>query len=118
MKYTLLLSSMIRIDNLFFFQAKDGIRDIGVTGVQTCALPIWGRGSLRDRRDGRRIIGSGRARVSKVHNALIRRLPHRAKAPVGLARALAPGSEPAARREAAGGDFCFPSLGSEECRAG
>src|SRR5947209_17611257 len=27
---------------LFFFQAEDGIRDIGVTGVQTCALPISG----------------------------------------------------------------------------
>src|SRR5215217_5212933 len=26
----------------FFFQAEDGIRDIGVTGVQTCALPILG----------------------------------------------------------------------------
>ena len=26
--------------NFFFFQAEDGIRDIGVTGVQTCALPI------------------------------------------------------------------------------
>src|SRR3712207_8180624 len=26
---------------MFFFQAEDGIRDIGVTGVQTCALPIW-----------------------------------------------------------------------------
>src|SRR3712207_7048056 len=25
-----------------FFQAEDGIRDIGVTGVQTCALPISG----------------------------------------------------------------------------
>src|SRR2546430_1221158 len=25
---------------LFFFQAKDGIRDLTVTGVQTCALPI------------------------------------------------------------------------------
>src|SRR5438876_8427636 len=25
----------------FFFQAKDGIRDGRVTGVQTCALPIW-----------------------------------------------------------------------------
>src|SRR5258707_5461258 len=28
--------------SLFFFQAEDGIRDIGVTGVQTCALPISG----------------------------------------------------------------------------
>src|ERR1022692_5079935 len=26
----------------FFFQAKDGIRDYKVTGVQTCALPIYG----------------------------------------------------------------------------
>src|SRR5207248_8919438 len=25
----------------FFFQAEDGIRDRTVTGVQTCALPIW-----------------------------------------------------------------------------
>src|SRR5438876_960791 len=28
----------------FFFQAEDGIRDGRVTGVQTCALPIWVRG--------------------------------------------------------------------------
>src|SRR5436190_15227106 len=27
--------------NIFFFQAEDGIRDHCVTGVQTCALPIW-----------------------------------------------------------------------------
>src|SRR3989475_4139500 len=26
----------------FFFQAEDGIRDLTVTGVQTCALPISG----------------------------------------------------------------------------
>src|ERR1041385_9434560 len=26
---------------VFFFQAEDGIRDVAVTGVQTCALPIW-----------------------------------------------------------------------------
>ena len=25
----------------FFFKAEDGIRDVAVTGVQTCALPIW-----------------------------------------------------------------------------
>src|SRR3712207_4297055 len=29
----------------FFFQAEDGIRDIGVTGVQTCALPISRHGT-------------------------------------------------------------------------
>src|SRR2546429_5688996 len=27
----------------FFFQAEDGIRDVAVTGVQTCALPISGQ---------------------------------------------------------------------------
>ena len=26
---------------IFFFQAEDGIRDRDVTGVQTCALPIF-----------------------------------------------------------------------------
>src|SRR5256885_1816915 len=29
------------ICRLFFFQAEDGIRDYKVTGVQTCALPIY-----------------------------------------------------------------------------
>src|SRR2546430_10197784 len=29
----------------FFFQAEDGIRDLTVTGVQTCALPISGSGT-------------------------------------------------------------------------
>src|SRR5204863_6429040 len=28
--------------SFFFFQAEDGIRDLYVTGVQTCALPIFG----------------------------------------------------------------------------
>src|SRR6266576_3712057 len=29
-----------KLSSLFFFQAEDGIRDLYVTGVQTCALPI------------------------------------------------------------------------------
>src|SRR2546430_13335038 len=33
--------SRICYDFFFFFQAEDGIRDLTVTGVQTCALPIW-----------------------------------------------------------------------------
>src|SRR3712207_7997953 len=32
---------MLEFTIFFFFQAEDGIRDIGVTGVQTCALPIF-----------------------------------------------------------------------------
>src|SRR2546429_1185402 len=30
-----------RVMKFFFFQAEDGIRDVAVTGVQTCALPIY-----------------------------------------------------------------------------
>src|SRR5437879_11467939 len=30
----------------FFFQAEDGIRDTSVTGVQTCALPIFERTAI------------------------------------------------------------------------
>src|SRR5437016_14234236 len=36
----------------FFFQAEDGIRDWSVTGVQTCALPIYPR--IRALRPARR----------------------------------------------------------------
>src|SRR6266496_4756578 len=35
------------IVHFFFFQAEDGIRDLYVTGVQTCALPICGRRAAR-----------------------------------------------------------------------
>src|SRR5256884_9216907 len=31
---------MLQVWHVFFFQAEDGIRDVAVTGVQTCALPI------------------------------------------------------------------------------
>src|SRR6516165_11464670 len=34
------------ISRWFFFQAEDGIRCLTVTGVQTCALPIWRAGPL------------------------------------------------------------------------
>src|SRR2546429_5375842 len=45
----LLMKKMIYVESaselfcVFFFQAEDGIRDVAVTGVQTCALPIYGR---------------------------------------------------------------------------
>src|SRR2546429_5120357 len=32
--------ALMYVDIFFFFQAEDGIRDVAVTGVQTCALPI------------------------------------------------------------------------------
>src|SRR2546429_476156 len=41
---------LYRVDvYFFFFQAEDGIRDVAVTGVQTCALPIfYGRKEIFD----------------------------------------------------------------------
>src|SRR5256885_7909336 len=57
----------------FFFQAEDGIRDYKVTGVQTCALPIWPRPDRRrlvaDHQGGR---GSGRERLSRLLRSGIR----------------------------------------------
>src|SRR3712207_294989 len=44
----------------FFFQAEDGIRDIGVTGVQTCALPISTCTGRRYRQ-----VGSGSVRTAE-----------------------------------------------------
>src|SRR3712207_8424257 len=45
-----------------FFQAEDGIRDIGVTGVQTCALPIYAEGA-GDGDD----VGAGVDRLLRAH---------------------------------------------------
>src|SRR2546430_13083696 len=54
------LRDLVRLDQVavvgyfFFFQAEDGIRDLTVTGVQTCALPIFlliGLYELSERRE-------------------------------------------------------------------
>src|SRR2546422_8211293 len=59
----------------FFFQAEDGIRDVAVTGVQTCALPISATETgevLRLETAGghvtwrRRLPGGGAARAGPV----------------------------------------------------
>src|SRR5688572_22177097 len=36
-----IMAALVVVDCFFFFQAEDGIRDLTVTGVQTCALPIY-----------------------------------------------------------------------------
>src|SRR5690606_1677738 len=41
----------------FFFQAEDGIRDFHVTGVQTCALPIFGAKEIHPRSNRRSTVG-------------------------------------------------------------
>src|SRR2546430_6601948 len=42
----------VRTELYFFFQAEDGIRDLTVTGVQTCALPILAMRVIDQRRVG------------------------------------------------------------------
>src|SRR5260370_29091602 len=42
--YSVVMSELF----FFFFQAEDGIRDSSVTGVQTCALPIFHRAIARE----------------------------------------------------------------------
>src|SRR5688572_32500145 len=50
---------------VFFFQAEDGIRDVTVTGVQTCALPICGK---KSRRKGDRPLRDGRIQAARVED--------------------------------------------------
>src|SRR2546422_6236872 len=44
----------------FFFQAEDGIRDVAVTGVQTCALPIYVNRRFRSVKAYGRCLGASR----------------------------------------------------------
>src|SRR2546430_6801262 len=56
----------------FFFQAEDGIRDLTVTGVQTCALPIYssGRRHSRSREPGDgRLSAGAEPHLQEVHHA-------------------------------------------------
>src|SRR5690625_7880545 len=61
----------------FFFQAEDGIRDGHVTGVQTCALPIFGgRDGLQTRYTGSQYHHPGRSEGARSghhhgHDSLI-----------------------------------------------
>src|SRR5688572_31685235 len=67
---------MVLLCFFFFFQAEDGIRDLTVTGVQTCALPIFERSAVR----------IARAEVGEI---LVFHLQHQQLAAVGqLARSV------------------------------
>src|SRR5262249_57366227 len=58
---------------VFFFQAEDGIRDWSVTGVQTCALPIFCGAAARTRRPAPGSgAGAGRARPAEIGRASCR----------------------------------------------
>src|SRR5215510_8342553 len=66
----------------FFFQAEDGIRDGHVTGVQTCALPIWlHQARVEIRRNGWGVLCEGNFDLVALHQAGFRN----AVAPLGTA---------------------------------
>src|SRR3712207_7505968 len=80
---------------MFFLQAEDGIRDIGVTGVQTCALPISLEahiGAEARQAGGLLVDGAG------VHTC------EYGERRAGLGRSLLCASGPAHRRSTASGD--------------
>src|SRR5207302_5824507 len=55
------------------FQAEDGIRDFHVTGVQTCALPIWNRWCAPSRYPGNRAPAA--VHTAQAHRVVFRGLP-------------------------------------------
>src|SRR5256886_4351060 len=60
----------------FFFQAEDGIRDLTVTGVQTCALPICdAEQDLLPGRDGRQRRAPDPARIERGQHRVVEREP-------------------------------------------
>src|SRR5687768_17648828 len=56
---------------VFFFQAEDGIRDVAVTGVQTCALPIFQAGAGEGGRGARADAGEGAQGRAQVERARV-----------------------------------------------
>src|SRR2546430_13074116 len=56
---------------VFFFQAEDGIRDLTVTGVQTCALPISTAGCAHRQRSYRHLRRTELSQQVRVHDASI-----------------------------------------------
>src|SRR2546429_6507537 len=70
--------------DFFFFHAEDGIRDVAVTGVQTCALPISPDLSSLQYRPGRLDRGARRHPAAPIRRAslagrlgYLRRVPAR-----------------------------------------
>src|SRR6266545_4741453 len=65
------------LTSIFFFQAEDGIRDKLVTGVQTCALPIWvERAHRRHRRHLRRVGATAPGHVGHRRERPLAARPH------------------------------------------
>src|SRR5690606_27174600 len=90
---------------LFFFQAEDGIRDFHVTGLQTCALPIWRPVRTRHRtarsQPGPAAVLEARRPLRRARHGAARAVqrPHGLVLP-GAAARYGAGRRPAAARRA------------------
>src|SRR2546422_2030968 len=60
-----------RLLSFFFFQAEDGIRDVAVTGVQTCALPIFRPRPLGNLGLAHELGRLGRLRIQKLESRAV-----------------------------------------------
>src|SRR2546430_3863120 len=83
--YLILIDRCYFVFFFFFFQAEDGIRDLTVTGVQTCALPIsgaprsWGAAVSA-------VAASASASVFSCTKLFVATLPQGRRFPVSRAR--------------------------------
>src|SRR5256886_10943436 len=87
--------------SFFFFQAEDGIRDLTVTGVQTCALPIYPDRTVARLENGHDAGGAQGLRIACLY-------AYGLQPPVGreLAQAIAKGSDPQRSEERRVGKEC------------
>src|SRR6266478_7526330 len=95
----------------FFFQAEDGIRDLTVTRVQTCALPILGEDEGDDLADHHQLaVGE----VDHLHDAEDQR-DARGQQHVDTAGDKPPGEHAHEGREVHGGSFTRPPSRAGAC---
>src|SRR5256885_13238780 len=101
----------------FFFQAEDGIRDYKVTGVQTCALPIFEPpGAIRNQRLDRDVVElAGKAEQPSEDQRLARHV-HARKVLARVRLGIALGDRPLERRRERGAAAQLPEQVAERPR--
>src|SRR2546422_11474226 len=101
---------------IFFFQAEDGIRDVAVTGVQTCALPIYRRAPRARGWPTRAPAASSRARRRACARAPARRCGTGRQASPARSRGVRSEGEASAHHAAVGHGGSAPAEGGGERR--
>src|SRR2546429_8189063 len=79
--------------SFFFFQAEDGIRDVAVTGVQTCALPIYSTTACSGSEETRDRAPAGHLSSERAQGASLQLRPGAGAPACGESRTLS-GTDP------------------------